>query len=112
MTFVVRCFARPCTIGTTPRELSLPFHTFTENRHVHHSVRSEIQNFTIPLDEDDFPNFLWAGEKADTQDPNQGFLRGEILVRVCDLRLLVYRCSLIFTDNDVRPTRTQSCGDG
>ena len=98
-------------IGTTSRELSSPFCIFPETRHVHRSVREEIRNFTITLDEDDFPNFLWEGEKADMQHPNRGFLRGEILVRVRNSCLSIYRCSLILVDNDVRLTWAQSCRD-
>jgi len=47
-----------------------------------YSVRQNIRNHSIVLDEDDFPSFLWEKEAANIQDLNAGFLRGEILVRV------------------------------
>jgi len=45
------------------------------------SVRENIRNHTIVLDEDDLPRFLWERETANVRDLNVGFLRGEILVR-------------------------------
>jgi hypothetical protein len=47
-----------------------------------HRTREQIQTFDIPVTADDFPQFLWEGEKADLQDINKGFLRGGLLVRV------------------------------
>lgn len=64
---------------------SLPFLMFLGSRWVCRSVRQDIRNFVITLGEDNFPSFLWEGEKPDVQDLNRGFLRGEILVYVCNL---------------------------
>lgn len=46
------------------------------------SVRERIRVFQIPVTHDSFPRFLWEGERADPQDTNKGFLRGELLVKV------------------------------
>ena len=72
------------------------------------SVHQDIRNFVITLGEDDFPCFLWEGENPNVQDLNKGFLRGEILVYVCDLYQLIHPCSPALTDNVGRLTRAQS----
>ena len=46
-------------------------------------TRERIRSFQIPVTADDFPRFLWEGERVDPQDMNKGFLRGELLVKVC-----------------------------
>ena len=47
------------------------------------SVRQNIRNHSIVLEEDDLPRFLWERETVNIRDLKTGFLRGEILVRVC-----------------------------
>jgi hypothetical protein len=39
--------------------------------------------FEIKVTADHFPRFLWQGGRADMQDLKKGFLRGELLVKVC-----------------------------
>lgn len=46
------------------------------------SIRQQIQLFQIPVTHDEFPCFLWEDERADPQDTNKGFLRGQLLVKV------------------------------
>ena len=40
------------------------------------------EQFQIPVTANDFPRFLWEGERVILQDMNKGFLRGELLVKV------------------------------
>ena len=47
-----------------------------------HRTREQIWSFQIPVTADDFPRFLWEGERVILQDMNKGFLRGELLVKV------------------------------
>jgi len=45
-------------------------------------TREQIRSFQIPVTADDFPKFLWEGERVTLQDMKKGFLRGELLVKV------------------------------
>lgn len=45
-------------------------------------TRDQIRLFQIPITADDFPRFLWEGEQVNPQDMNEGFLRGELLIKV------------------------------
>ena len=46
-------------------------------------VRQQIRSFEIHVAAEDFPKFLWEGEQVDPRDMNKGFLRGDLLVKVC-----------------------------
>jgi len=45
-------------------------------------TREGIQSFRISVTTDDFPRFLWEGERVVLNDMKKGFLRGELLVKV------------------------------
>ena len=45
-------------------------------------TREGIRSFHISVTADDFPRFLWEGERVVPHDMNKGFLRGELLVKV------------------------------
>lgn len=52
-----------------------------------HSAREQVQTLQAGVTVDNFPRFLWEGERVDLQDINKGFLRGELLVKVCTVSL-------------------------
>jgi hypothetical protein len=90
MTFAAGCFVRLHTTGTTPREpflLSLLCPRESDNNF---SIRQAIRTHHIILETEDFPCFLWEGEVADLSNLKRGFLRGEILLRVCDFTPLTH----------------------
>jgi hypothetical protein len=58
------------------------------------STRDRIRNFEIPVTADDFPRFLWEGGRVDSHDMNQGFLRGDLLIKVCLAALHPFRHGL------------------
>lgn len=76
------------------------------------SVRQAIRNYEITFEPDDFPCFLWEGETADASNLKKGFLRGEILARVCNFTLLctphAHQCSV---DYVVHSTWTLCCAN-
>ncbi len=47
-----------------------------------YSIRTGLEDGTILASPSDFPAFLWRNEKMNRTDPFEGFLRGEILVKV------------------------------
>ena len=49
---------------------------------ISHRTRGRIQSYQISITADEFPRFLWEGERVDPQDMNKGFLRGELLTKV------------------------------
>ncbi|KAF9785950.1 hypothetical protein BJ322DRAFT_754912 [Thelephora terrestris] len=44
-------------------------------------ARERLQTLQADVTIDNFPRFLWEGERVDPQDMNKGFLRGELLVK-------------------------------
>ena len=58
-------------------------------------TQHRIRNFEILVTHDDFPRFLWENERVDEEDMKKGFLRGNVLVKVCvSLHLSPYWCLL------------------
>jgi hypothetical protein len=46
-------------------------------------TRDGIRAFRIPVTHNDFPRFLWENERVNEEDMKKGFLRGQVLVKVC-----------------------------
>src|SRR5882757_10043519 len=88
MILAVDYFVHLHVIGTIPRESTRSLPTLPNRWHDCYSVRQAIRNHDIVLEADKFPRFLWEGERANTRDLKKGFLRGEILVRVCHFTLV------------------------
>ena len=74
-------------------------------------MRERVRTHEISFEADDFPCFLWEGEKANIQNTKKGFLRGEILVRVCNLPLLFHPLLTILIDHVGRLAWTFRCTD-
>jgi hypothetical protein len=110
--FVVGYSAHLNTIGTilgNSYPLSPSFLILLNNR----SVRQKVRNHdSICFESDDFPCFLWEGETADVNNLRKGFLRGEILIRVCTLLIGVSHTHQCFTDYAIYSAWSLCCTYG
>jgi hypothetical protein len=66
-----------------PKYVLLFFPFFlTYDTNILFSICRGLEDGTILVSPSDFPTFLWKNEKMDQTDPLEGFLRGDILVKV------------------------------
>jgi hypothetical protein len=52
-----------------------------------HRTREQLKSFQLLVAADYFPRFLWERERVDPSNMNKGFLRGQLLIKICAFSL-------------------------